>query len=77
MLTARGEETDRIRGISVGADDYVVKPKKSPGLIDRAPRCDGLPLSHGQEARSGSPYWGAKIGRRRILHAINMKAVIQ
>jgi two-component system, OmpR family, phosphate regulon response regulator PhoB len=26
MLTARGEETDRIRGLSTGADDYVVKP---------------------------------------------------
>jgi two-component system, OmpR family, phosphate regulon response regulator PhoB len=26
MLTARGEEADRIRGLSTGADDYVVKP---------------------------------------------------
>src|SRR5436853_2437121 len=26
MLTARGEEGDRIRGLSTGADDYVVKP---------------------------------------------------
>jgi two-component system, OmpR family, phosphate regulon response regulator PhoB len=26
MLTARGEERDRIRGLSTGADDYVVKP---------------------------------------------------
>lgn len=26
MLTARGEEIDRIRGLSTGADDYVVKP---------------------------------------------------
>ncbi|WP_374573165.1 phosphate regulon transcriptional regulator PhoB [Phenylobacterium sp.] len=26
MLTARGEETDRIRGLDTGADDYVVKP---------------------------------------------------
>lgn len=26
MLTARGEETDRIVGLEVGADDYVVKP---------------------------------------------------
>jgi two-component system, OmpR family, phosphate regulon response regulator PhoB len=26
MLTARGEESDRIRGLSTGADDYVVKP---------------------------------------------------
>jgi two-component system, OmpR family, phosphate regulon response regulator PhoB len=26
MLTARGEESDRVRGFSTGADDYVVKP---------------------------------------------------
>src|SRR5690606_16827230 len=26
MLTARGEETDRVRGLSTGADDYLVKP---------------------------------------------------
>lgn len=26
MLTARGEEADRIRGLDTGADDYVVKP---------------------------------------------------
>ena len=26
MLTARGEETDRIVGLELGADDYVVKP---------------------------------------------------
>jgi two-component system phosphate regulon response regulator PhoB len=26
ILTARGEETDRIRGLDTGADDYVVKP---------------------------------------------------
>jgi two-component system phosphate regulon response regulator PhoB len=26
MLTARGEETDRVQGLSLGADDYLVKP---------------------------------------------------
>ncbi|MBV8767348.1 MAG: response regulator, partial [Hyphomicrobiales bacterium] len=26
MLTARGEESERVRGLVVGADDYVVKP---------------------------------------------------
>ena len=30
MLTARGEETDRVRGLDSGADDYMVKPY-SPG----------------------------------------------
>ncbi|TNE56775.1 MAG: phosphate regulon transcriptional regulatory protein PhoB [Alphaproteobacteria bacterium] len=32
MLTARGEEDDRIRGLDVGADDYMVKPY-SPGEL--------------------------------------------
>ncbi|RYG10863.1 MAG: response regulator, partial [Caulobacteraceae bacterium] len=26
MLTARGEETDRVRGLDTGADDYLTKP---------------------------------------------------
>lgn len=35
MLTARGEEGDRIRGLSVGADDYVVKPFSVSELLAR------------------------------------------
>ncbi|WP_181707987.1 phosphate regulon transcriptional regulator PhoB [Chthonobacter rhizosphaerae] len=35
MLTARGSEGDRIRGLAVGADDYVVKPFSVPELIAR------------------------------------------
>jgi two-component system phosphate regulon response regulator PhoB len=35
MLTARGEETDRIRGLDTGADDYVVKPFSMTELAAR------------------------------------------
>ena len=35
MLTARSEEADRIRGLSTGADDYVVKPFSLPELMAR------------------------------------------
>jgi two-component system phosphate regulon response regulator PhoB len=35
MLTARGEEADRIRGLEVGADDYVVKPFSPRELVAR------------------------------------------
>ncbi|MDB5466434.1 MAG: phoB [Phenylobacterium sp.] len=35
MLTARGEETDRIRGLDTGADDYVVKPVSMTELAAR------------------------------------------
>jgi len=35
MLTARSEETDRIRGLDTGADDYVIKPYSVNELIAR------------------------------------------
>jgi len=35
MLTARSEEADRVRGLAVGADDYVVKPFSVPEVIAR------------------------------------------
>jgi len=35
MLTARGEEEDRVRGLDVGADDYVSKPFSMSELVAR------------------------------------------
>jgi two-component system, OmpR family, phosphate regulon response regulator PhoB len=35
ILTARGEETDRVRGLDSGADDYVVKPFSPSELMAR------------------------------------------
>jgi two-component system, OmpR family, phosphate regulon response regulator PhoB len=35
MLTARGEEADRVRGLATGADDYVVKPFSVAELMAR------------------------------------------
>ncbi|HEY9163065.1 MAG TPA: phosphate regulon transcriptional regulator PhoB, partial [Magnetovibrio sp.] len=35
MLTARGEEEDRVRGIETGADDYVVKPYSPREVVAR------------------------------------------
>src|SRR5215475_8263895 len=35
ILTARGEETDRVRGLDSGADDYVVKPFSPSELVAR------------------------------------------
>ena len=35
MLTARGEESERVRGLSTGADDYIVKPFSVPELLAR------------------------------------------
>ncbi len=35
MLTARGEEADRVLGLDIGADDYVTKPFSLPELLAR------------------------------------------
>lgn len=35
MLTARGEEGDRVRGFATGADDYIAKPFSVPELLGR------------------------------------------
>lgn len=35
MLTARGAEDDRVRGLSLGADDYVIKPFSARELLAR------------------------------------------
>ncbi|MEJ6709802.1 MAG: phosphate regulon transcriptional regulator PhoB [Amylibacter sp.] len=46
MLTARGEEDDKIRGLDIGADDYVVKPYSIKELMARVRA--GLRNSAGQ-----------------------------
>ena len=59
MLTARGEESERIRGLSTGADDYIVKPFSVPELVARvsallrraAPERVADVLSFGEVAR--------------------------
>jgi two-component system phosphate regulon response regulator PhoB len=56
MLTARGEEVDRIRGLETGADDYVTKPFSPGELIARVgavlrrvrPALAGEVLSYGE-----------------------------
>src|SRR5438270_13584112 len=38
MLTARGEESERVRGLATGADDYIAKPFSVPELSARVRR---------------------------------------
>jgi DNA-binding response OmpR family regulator len=35
LLTARGEEMDQVRGLELGADDYLIKPIKHAALMAR------------------------------------------
>lgn len=51
MLTARGEESDRVVGFELGADDYVVKPFSVRELVLRV----GAVLRRGVEAEEEAP----------------------
>ena len=47
MLTARGEQADRVRGLDTGADDYVTKPfvtKELMARIRNMPGAENLPM---------------------------------
>jgi len=36
MLTAKGQESDKIKGLEVGVDEYITKPFSPQDLLDRA-----------------------------------------
>ncbi|MEO6326032.1 MAG: response regulator transcription factor [Thermoanaerobaculia bacterium] len=58
LLTARGEESDKVRGLKLGADDYVTKPF---GLLELLARVEALlrrtasPASHAAQAAASAP----------------------
>ncbi len=52
MLTARGDEDDRIQGLDIGADDYLVKPFSPRELVSRVRAI--LRRVEGQPAEAGS-----------------------
>jgi DNA-binding response OmpR family regulator len=54
MLTARGEEIDRIMGLTVGADDYLVKPFSPRELVARVKALLRRPRP-GPDAASAAP----------------------
>ena len=58
MLTARGEEADRVLGMGAGADDYVVKPFRPRELMARL---GAAPGDRGPGRRGGR--WDARVRR--------------
>jgi two-component system response regulator RegX3 len=79
MLTARGEETDRIVGLELGADDYIVKPFSAREVVariravlrrsdDQSPQADG-PIEIGplrlDRARRGAALDGDELDLTR------------
>jgi len=55
MLTARGEEIDRIVGLTVGADDYLVKPFSPRELVARVRALLRRPRGSGDGPTVGGP----------------------
>jgi two-component system OmpR family response regulator len=73
MLTAMGEETDRIVGLEMGADDYLPKPFNPRELLARAKavlrRSTGLPVgSSAEPANRGMTFegWRLDIAKREL-----------
>jgi len=73
MLTAKGEEIDRVVGFEVGADDYVVKPFSVRELLLRVNavlRGRGVPSSSSSAAGSGKaaalPGTGGELTRKKF-----------
>jgi len=59
MLTAKGEEDDRVRGLELGADDYITKPFSPRELVSprqsRAAPHGRRHRFHARTHRSGQP----------------------
>ena len=55
MLTARDSQTDKIEGLSLGADDYVVKPFRPLELVARVKAQLRRYTSYGTRARRRTP----------------------
>lgn len=56
MLTARGEEIDRVIGLSTGADDYLVKPFSPRELVARVRALLRRSLRHGGQSEATQIY---------------------
>ena len=74
MLTAMGEETDRIIGLELGADDYVAKPfnprellARIRAVLRRAGEAAERKAEHGSQAL-GFNGWTLEPARRRLLN---------
>jgi DNA-binding response OmpR family regulator len=82
MLTAREEEIDRVMGLSIGADDYVVKPFSPRELVERvkailrrtsAPAGKKEVLAHGGLALDAEKHKVSMNGRPITLTSLEYK----
>lgn len=83
MLTARGEETDRVKGLELGADDYVVKPFSVKELLlrvravlrrqDEAPKSEVKQLGKGDIALDVERHEVRVAGKPVVLTALEFR----
>ena len=66
MLTARGEEEDRVRGLETGADDYVTKPFSPRELVARV----GAVLRRVRPAQAGETHSYADLEMDTVGHKV-------
>jgi two-component system catabolic regulation response regulator CreB len=66
FLTARNEEVDRVVGLEIGGDDYVVKPFSPRELTARVKAVLRRTQSNNHEVSSLPPVWSVDAARRRI-----------
>lgn len=75
ILTARGEEADRVRGLRLGADDYVVKPFSLRELLARVEAVLRRSPERPAEVRQVRlPTGVADLARREVRHADGRRA---
>ena len=77
MLTAKGEEQDRVRGLKEGADDYVVKPFSASELLARVEavlrRLPERPRNTGKAVVSGR---SIDLDRQEVTHEDGLRCVL-
>ena len=72
MLTARGEEEDRVRGLETGADDYVTKPFSPRELVARV----GAVLRRVRPALAGEQLTYADIEMDTVGHKVRRDGTV-
>lgn len=78
LLTAMAEETDRVVGLEMGADDYVTKPFNPRELLARIKavlrRTQSLPRQRGETAASRYSFgdWHLEVAQQEIVGADNV-----
>lgn len=75
MLSGRGSETDRVVGLEVGADDYMVKPFSLPELVARVRALLRRWDRNGDDSRNGAAVQTISLHRGELLIDPALKTV--